>query len=202
MLELYENIKKFRKKSEMTQDELAKLTGYTDRSSIAKIEKGEVDLPQSKIILFANALGVSAGTLMGNSGITHSASAIRIPVYGCVAAGIPIDAVDNVIDYEEIPASWGYEYVGLKVKGDSMLPKIQDGDVLIVHKQEYADSGDVVIAMVDGGEATVKKLIKQPDGIVLQPFNSNYEPMYFSREEVRNRPVMIWGKVVENRQKF
>ena len=66
MLELYENIRKYRKRKKITQEKLATLTGYTDRSSIAKIEKGEVDLPQSKILLFANALGVDAGTLMGN----------------------------------------------------------------------------------------------------------------------------------------
>ena len=72
MLELYENIKKYRKLKKMTQDELAKLTGYTDRSSIAKIEKGDVDLPQSKIILFAKALGVDPGDLMGNSGIVQA----------------------------------------------------------------------------------------------------------------------------------
>ena len=69
MLDLYKNIRKFRIEQKMTQDELARRTGYTDRSSIAKIERGDVDLPQSKIILIANALGVSAGTLMGNSGV-------------------------------------------------------------------------------------------------------------------------------------
>ena len=66
MLELYENIRKYRKELGMSQAELAKKTGYNDRSSIAKIERGDVDLPQSKIILFANALNVSPGELMGN----------------------------------------------------------------------------------------------------------------------------------------
>ena len=69
MLDLYKNIKRFRKELGMSQDKLAQLTGYTDRSSIAKIEKGEVDIPQSKIMLFADALNVDAGTLMGDSGI-------------------------------------------------------------------------------------------------------------------------------------
>ena len=66
MLELYKNIRKYRKELGMSQAELAKKTGYNDRSSIAKIERGDVDLPQSKIILFANALNVSPGKLMGN----------------------------------------------------------------------------------------------------------------------------------------
>ena len=66
MLELYENIRKYRKELGMSQAELAKRTGYTDRSSIAKIEKGDVDLPQSKIMVFAKALGVAPGELMGD----------------------------------------------------------------------------------------------------------------------------------------
>jgi len=72
MLELYRNIREYRKSKHMSQEELAKRTGYSDRSSIAKIEKGEVDLPQSKIALFASALGVSASELMGDTGIDGS----------------------------------------------------------------------------------------------------------------------------------
>lgn len=71
MLELYKNIKKFRLERKMSQNELADLVGYTDRSSIAKIEKGDVDLPQSKILLIASALNVDPGELMGNTGISR-----------------------------------------------------------------------------------------------------------------------------------
>lgn len=71
MLELYKNIKRLRKEKKMSQEKLAELTGYTDRSSIAKIEKGEVNISQSKIMLFAEALGVSAGALMGNDGVVE-----------------------------------------------------------------------------------------------------------------------------------
>lgn len=78
MLELYQNIKRFRLDQNMTQDELARKTGYTDRSSIAKIERGDVDLPQSKIFLFARALGVTPGELMGNSGITSETAPRQI----------------------------------------------------------------------------------------------------------------------------
>lgn len=203
MLELYTNIKKFRKLRSMTQDELAKRTGYTDRSSIAKIERGDVDLPQSKIMMFADALGVTAGTLMGNSGIVNDEStAIHIPVYDRVAAGIPIEALENIVDYEEIPESWPGEYAAVRVKGDSMSPRIQDGDVIIVRIQSDASSGDIVVALVNGEDATVKKLIKHDNGIVLQPFNPAYESMFFSSDQANKIPVTIWGKVVENRQKY
>ena len=77
MLELYKNIKRFRKELKMSQAELAQKVGYTDRSSIAKIENGDVDLPQSKIMMFADALGVDAGTLMGNTGISEDPSELR-----------------------------------------------------------------------------------------------------------------------------
>lgn len=66
MLELYRNIRRYRIFAELSQAELARRTGYTDRSSIAKIERGDVDLPQSKILAFAKALNVSPGELMGD----------------------------------------------------------------------------------------------------------------------------------------
>lgn len=154
----------------------------------------------------ADILGVSPVWLMGfdvpKYHISQTSRSVRIPVYGRVAAGIPMEATENIIDYEEIPASWPGEYAALKVKGDSMEPKISEGDILIVRIQQDAESGDIVIAMVNGSDATVKKLIKHDSGIVLQPFNPAYEPMYYTHEQAREIPVTIWGKVVENRAKF
>ena len=205
MLELYQNIKKYRIAKKLTQDELAKLTGYTDRSSIAKIERGDVDLPQSKIALIAKALGVTPGTLMGNSGINlQTTTSHRIPVLGRVAAGVPISMVEDIIDFEEINdkiASLG-EIFALSIKGDSMEPRILNGDVVIVHQQSDAESGDIVIATVNGDDATCKRLRKYRDGIELVPINPAYSPMYFSNEDIENLPVKILGKVIELRGKF
>lgn len=108
MLDLYRNIKYFRTSLGMTQDDLAKLTGYTDRSSIAKIERGDVDLPQSKIMLFASALRVDAGTLMGNSGI--------------VPQRLSPDESELLCDYQKLNAS-GKEKARGQVKD---LTKIKD----------------------------------------------------------------------------
>ena len=77
MLELYKNIKKYRLSLGMSQEELAKMAGYTDRSSIAKIEKGQVDIPQSKIHQFAKIFNVTASELMGNDGIVVNIEPIR-----------------------------------------------------------------------------------------------------------------------------
>ena len=192
MLELYTNIKKFRKLRSMTQDELAKRTGYTDRSSIAKIERGDVDLPQSKIMMFADALGVTAGTLMGNSGIVNDEStAIHIPVYDRVAAGIPIEALENIVDYEEIPESWPGEYAAVRVKGDSMAPRIQDGDVIIVRIQSDASSGDIVVALLEDS-VTVKRFYKEDDHIRLQPENDDYEPIICTDCEIVGKVYSLY----------
>lgn len=129
---------------------------------------------------------------------------IKINVYGYVVAGIPLEAIEDIIDTEEIPESMARqgEHFGLKIKGDSMTPRILEGDVVIVRKQEDAESGDLVIALINGFEATCKKLIKHDDGIQLVSFNNNYEPMYFSNQEILDKPVEIIGKVVELRGKY
>ncbi len=112
--------------------------------------------------------------------------------------------MENIIDYEEIDealASTG-EFFALQVRGDSMEPKFSQGDVVIVRKQDNADSGDIVVALVNGDEATIKRLKKRPEGILLIANNPTYEPMFFSNREIRELPVRVIGKVVELRAKF
>lgn len=177
----------------------------------------------------ADALGVSIAFLTGDSDFKSEQDAviarwteeqcaglqdevrrieagIRIPVLGEVPCGIPMEAVEMIDaeEWEEISEKLARTgmFFGLKVTGDSMSPRIQEGDVLIVRQQSDAESGDVVIAKVNGQDACCKKLLKNPDGIVLQSFNPNYEPMFFKTADVDNKSVIIVGKVVENRQKF
>lgn len=129
---------------------------------------------------------------------------VVIDVLGRVAAGIPIEAIEDRIDTEEITeemASTG-EFFGLKIRGDSMLPNICDGDIVIVRLQEDAESGEIVIATVNGTDATCKRLRKYKDGIELIANNPSYEPMEFSNEDISEKPVRIIGKVVELRRKF
>lgn len=206
LLKLYSNIKRLREERGLSQDALAKLTGYTDRSSIAKIEKGLVDLQQSKIELFAKALGTSAKDLVGweDAEKYSPTKGIVINVLGRVAAGIPIEAIEDVIDTEEISEEMAKtgEFFGLQIHGDSMEPKFSDGDVVIVRKQNDAESDDIVIAMVNGDDATCKRLKKYKDGIALISTNPTYDPMYFSKEEIETKPVRILGRVVELRAKF
>ena len=199
MAEFKEMLKYYRKQAGLTQKELAELINVKP-STISMYEVGQREPDFETEEALADFFNVDLNTLRGKD--SERRGARSIPVYDRVAAGAPLEANDNIIDFEDIPEYWPGEYAAVKVKGDSMLPRIQDGDVIIVRIQSDADSGDVVVALVNGEDATVKKLIKQPSGIVLQPFNPAYEPMYFTHEQARDMPVVIWGKVVENRQKF
>lgn len=129
---------------------------------------------------------------------------VTINVLGRVAAGLPIEAVENIIDTEEISLEMACtgEFFGLKIHGDSMEPRIYDGDVVIVRQQEDAESGEIVIALVNGSDATCKRLIKYANGIHLMSLNSKYEPMTFTNDEMTEKPVKIIGKVVELRGKL
>ena len=202
----YEKIKTLRIQRKMSQETLAKLTGYSDRSTIAKIEKGKIDLSENKIIIFAQALGTTPAYLMGwiEEDNNKETNALKIPVLGSVAAGIPISAVEDILDYEEVPISWQNqgEFFALRIKGDSMESDINDGDTVIVKQQSDANSGDTVIALVNGDDATCKRLQKLDNGIMLVSNNAKYPPMYFSQEEIATKPVVIIGKVIELRRKF
>ena len=195
-------IKSAREDLKLTKRELAKRIGVHE-SSINKYEKGLVDIPLSKISELSRVLNVTEAYLMGWED-EQKPQGLQIPVLGPVAAGIPISAVEDILDYEEVPQSWENqgEFFGLRIKGDSMQPKMDDGDVVIVRQQSDANSGDTVIALVNGDDATCKKLQKTENGIMLVSTNPNYLPMFFTKEEIVTKPVVILGKVVELRSKF
>ena len=208
ILSLYKNIKAKRQELGLSQEELAKKVGYRDRTSIAKIETGKVDLSQSKIIEFANILGVTPSCLMGWDETTDKpktkVKAVKIPVLGRVAAGVPIEMIEDILDYEEITEDMAKhgEYFALKIQGDSMTPRIWNNDVVIVRQQDDADNGDIVIAAINGDDAVCKRLQKYNDGIALISLNPVYDPIYLKKDEIDEKPVRILGKVVELRGKF
>lgn len=202
------NIRRARELKGLTQDELAKRMGYKSRSTIARIENGDNDVSQSKLKKFAEILDVSIDFLLDDGKDKASVSrpkGVRIPVLGNVAAGIPITAVTDVEDWEEIPeklASSG-TYFALRIKGQSMEPRIKDGDVVIVKQQSDVDTGDVAIVLVNGDEATVKEIKKLDTGIMLIGWNTAvYSPRFYSAKDIKSLPVRIIGKVVELRGKF
>ena len=158
-----------------------------------------------KIELMANYFGISKADLVEeHTAQSTNSNAVTIKVLGRVAAGLPIEAVENIIDTEEISEELSKtgEFFGLQIHGNSMEPNFSEGDVVIVRKQEDAESGDIVIATVNGTDATCKRLRKYRDGIELISTNPSYEPMFFSAEEIEQKPVRIIGRVVELRAKF
>lgn len=174
------------------------------KSAIAKYENGRVEnIKRSVIAEMARVLECTPTYLMGWD--EHkTTSSTKIPVLGRVAAGIPLEAIEEILDYEEIPDSIARhgDYFGLRIQGDSMTPGILDGDVVIVRKQSSADSGDIVIAAINGKDATCKRLRRYQDGIELIPSNPSYQAKSFSNQEIESLPVTIFGKVVELRRKF
>lgn len=156
-----------------------------------------------KIELMANYFGIKKSDLVEERTKSQRAG-VAINVLGRVAAGIPINAITEIIDTEEISedlAKTG-DFFALKIKGDSMEPRIVDGDVVIVKQQEDAENGDTVIALVNGDDAVCKRLRKYRDGLELISNNPAYAPMFFDKETIETKPVRIIGKVVELRGKF
>lgn len=129
---------------------------------------------------------------------------VRVPVYGNVAAGIPLEAITDIDDYEEISQEMAAkgEYAALRIHGDSMEPRMRDGDTVIVRLQDTIESGEIAIVMINGGDATCKKIKRTEDGIMLISTNPKYEPMFFTNKQIQGLPITIWGKVVELRAKF
>lgn len=198
-------IKQLRMQRNMSQDELAKKIGYNSRSSINKIELGINDIPQSKIKAIADALLTTPAYLMGweepeqHIPKSNGYPTVRIPVLGDVAAGVPILAQQDIVGYEDIPADMAKtgEYFGLKIKGDSMEPKIHDNDIVIVKSMSDAENNDIVIAMINN-EATCKRLHKYSNSVVLTAINSDYKPIEVTPDE----NIQILGKVVMSISKF
>lgn len=207
-----ERLKDLRERLGMSQVDFAAKINVS-KQSLYKYENNIItNIPSDKIEAAAKVGNISPAYLMGwdnnilpiSSRDKESKKGITINVLGRVAAGIPIEAIENIIDTEEISedmATTG-EFFGLQIHGKSMEPRICEGDVVIVRQQDDAESGEIVIATINGTDATCKRLRKYRDGLELISINPSYEPMFFSTEEVISKPVRIIGKVVELRGKF
>lgn len=194
-----EQLKLLRNQKHLSQAQLAKKIGVSS-STIAMWESGEREPKNYETLeIIADFFNVNMELLL-----TGTIAPTRIPVLGKVVAGIPLEAIEDIIDYEEIPQSMAKsgEFFGLQIKGDSMEPKFSEGDVVIVRKQDDVDSGSIAIILVNGNEATIKRVKKFEGGINLVPTNPAYDVLTYTNEQIEKLPVRIIGKVVELRAKF
>nr|DAU85573.1 MAG TPA: Repressor protein CI [Caudoviricetes sp.] len=194
-----DRIKSLREKRGVMQQDVCEALNI-EQSTLANYENNR-RVPKVEILAkIAEYYNVSVDYLLGRD--RADAENHRIPVLGNVAAGIPISAIQNVEDWEEIPSTFGdaREYFALTVKGHSMEPRIWDGDRVIVHKQSDVDSGQTAVVLVNGDEATVKRVKKMEGGIMLIALNpAVYQPHFYSAKDVRELPVRIIGLVKEVR---
>jgi len=179
------------------------------QSTVGGWEAGKREPNYETTIKLSQFFGVPVDYLLGidysKENSTMDKTRVMVPVLGDVAAGLPMYAEENIIDYEELSPDIvraGEEYFGLRIRGRSMEPRMLDGDVVIVRKQDDVDTGDIAVVLVNGDSATVKKIKKGPDGVMLIPNNPAFEPMFYSNDDIKRLPVAILGKVVELRGKF
>lgn len=197
-------MRRYRKQCGYSQKDLASQL-FVTQQAVGKWERGEATPNPETVLKIAKILGITTDQLLGDTATPASTGGPWVPVLGDVAAGIPIEAVENIVDYEEIDSSMAStgEFFGLRIKGSSMEPRIRDGDVVIVRRQEDAETSDTAVILVNGDSATVKRIKKEPDGSLwLLPNNPAYDPQHYSPAEIATLPVRIIGKVVELRGKF
>lgn len=196
------NLRKYMSLNNKTQVDLINDLGF-NKSAVSTWCNGTRLPRMDKVDALTKYFGIRRSDLIEDKSESKVKPA-TIPVLGSVPAGIPIEAIQDIIDYEEIDAATAAkgEYFALQVKGSSMEPRIREGDIVIVRKQDDVESGEIAIVMVNGDNATIKRLLKYEDGIRLMPTNPAYEPLYFTNDEILEKPVKVIGKVIENRQKY
>lgn len=195
-----ERLKALRKDRGMTQKQMAEKL-FVTQATVSAWECGVAMPDGNKLQSLAQILNVTVSSLIGDD--TKSIG-VTIPVLGRVQAGIPIEMISEILDYEEIPSDMAErgDYFGLLVRGDSMNPRILDGDVVIVRCQPDVENGDIAVVAVNGDSATVKKIRKSALGMTLIPLNPAYDTIFYTNEQIATLPVEIKGKVVELRGKL
>lgn len=186
---------------------------HIPKSAISQYLSGLYEAKQKSIFKLASVLNVSEAWLMGMDVPMEKITKLdklgnpvaEIPLLGTVKAGYDYMAQENwdgMIEVDKNIIKDGSDYFALKIKGDSMSPVLIEDDIVIIKKQEDFENGDLVVALINGDEATIKKGKKSDNSILLQPLNTNYEPLIFTYDEVKNIPVTIVGIVKQLKREF
>ena len=207
------NLKFLREEKGLSQNKLARIVGV-NQTTIARWEDDNRVPTIDNAIDVAKALDIPLPTLLGkdlrfdNAEIVElDSNIIKIPVFGTIKAGIPIESQSNIIEYIDIPSNWtrgGKKFYGLKISGDSMFPKYSENDIVIFEQTNDIElyNGKDCAVMINGTESTFKKVLINEQGIALQPYNTDYDIMMFSKEQVEQLPIKIVGIAVEKRTRL
>lgn len=200
-MKIGDRLKELRKSYRISQEELAKKLS-TSRSSIGMFESNARIPTTDTLIKYSNFFDVSIDYLLGEDSPKEGIDYMRVNVYGSVPAGIPIEAIEDITDTEDLSFK-DYDrnktYIGLKVRGDSMYPKYLDGDTIIIEVTPCAENGQDTVVYVNGYEATLKRFHKSENGIItLEPLNTNYSPKSYGEND---EPIKVLGIVKEIRRK-
>lgn len=201
-------IARLRKQKGWSQEELAQRL-HVSRSTVAMWESGK-NMPSTAMFfemaeLFECSMDEVLGKYEAYRVPEHFFKPVRIPVLGSIPAGIPLEEIESIGDWEEIPADWtrgNKKYFALEIHGESMMPRYEDGDVVIFRCQETCESGQDCAVMVNGDEATFKRVRLLDNGMMLQALNPAYDSYVYSAQQIAEMPVKIRGVAVELRRKF
>lgn len=199
--------RKLRKEKGLTQVELSKILHVNQTTT----SKWELDLAIPDPVMLkqlSSFYGVSVDYLLGRTDNptpdTLPTATVKIPLLGNIAAGQPIEAIENVEDYVYISEDMSRHgtYFALKVKGNSMEPRIYEGDIAIIRHQGSVNSGEIAAVKVNGDDVTLKKVEFVKDGVKLIGLNPSFTPLFYTTAECVQKPLSILGKLVEVRSTF
>lgn len=211
------NLRYIREKRGLSKSQLAEKLNV-NQSTITRWENGEMGATVTNAFDISRILNISLPDLLGKDLSLDNASyvdiisnVVKIPVLGVIKAGTPIEAQEDIIEYVDIPEEWtkgNKKYYGLKIQGDSMYPKYEENDIVIFEQTEdyiKANKKDCAV-MVNGDDATFKNVTITESGITLIPLNINnsdgYQPTFYDKEQVKNKPVKIIGIAREKRTRL
>ncbi len=202
-------IRELRKQKGKLQKEMAQDLGIPP-NTFNQYENSKREPDLATLARIAEYLGVSVDYLMGASSTPRPGATLddlieaiggqdpseipMIPVIGTVRAGYGGIAYEDFLGYEPADIHAPQDCFYLRVKGDSMEPRIHEGDLALVRKQTFAENGDLAVVIINGNEGTLKKIVKSGNSVILQPFNSDYAPQIYTGEAIDE--IHIVGKVI------
>ncbi len=201
-----DRLKGLRKQNHMTQTALAERLNVT-QTAISQWETDRTRPDQELLGKIASIFSVSVDYLLGENTDKNGDSSdyFRVPVFGSIPAGVPIEAIEDIEGYVEMQSVPGYnnrEFFALRLSGNSMSPEYRNGDVVIFHAQETCESGQDCAVIVDKEDATFKRVRFSEKGLTLQPLNPDYEPIVFSNRDLDGDTVRVLGIGWEVRRKL